>query len=37
MVLNKAKYETQYDCKLDIQDGKVVVKKEKKMSENKKR
>lgn len=37
MVLNRSKYETQYDCKLEVKDGEVVVKKEKKMREGKKR
>lgn len=37
MVLNRSKYETQFDCKLETQGDQVVVKKEKKMSEKKRR
>lgn len=36
-VLNRSKYETQYDVRLEAKDGKVVFNKEKKMSEKKRK
>lgn len=35
LVINRAQYEAQFKCKLETQDDKIVVKKEKKMSEKK--
>ena len=37
LVINRVNYETQFDCKLETKDDKVIVKKDKKMSERKKK
>jgi hypothetical protein len=37
LVINRVNYETQFDCKLETKDDKVIIKKDKKMSERKKK